>query len=119
MKAIKFPVSDYMPDSCIPDGPIAEKWTKYKREAKLINPNTFEIVANNPQIAQYLLNLKDNILKTMRKNLCNTDIYMNVRIADIQEVRHITSKSALYQMMVERNKNVQRLAEMLKLEICK
>jgi hypothetical protein len=86
---------------------------------KLTNPNTFEIVANNPQIAQYLLNLKDNILKTMRKNLCNTDIYMNVRIADIQEVRHITSKSALYQMMVERNKNVQRLAEMLKLEICK
>ena len=86
---------------------------------KLINPNTFEIVANNPQIAQYLLNLKDNILKTMRKNLCNTDIYMNVRIADIQEVRHITSKPALYQMMVEHNKNVQRLAEMLKLEICK
>ncbi|MBR2125107.1 MAG: fumarate reductase/succinate dehydrogenase flavoprotein subunit [Akkermansia sp.] len=39
MKEIKFPVSDYMPDSCIPDGPIAEKWTKYKREAKLINPN--------------------------------------------------------------------------------
>ena len=39
MNDIKFPVSDYMPDSCIPDGPIAEKWTKYKREAKLINPN--------------------------------------------------------------------------------
>ena len=39
MKEIKFPVSDYMPDSCIPEGPIAEKWTKYKREAKLINPN--------------------------------------------------------------------------------
>lgn len=85
---------------------------------KLITPNTFEIVANNPQIAQYLLNLKDNILQTMRKNLCNLDINMNVRIADIQEVRHITSKPALYQMMVQRNKNVQRLAEMLKLEIC-
>ena len=86
---------------------------------KLISSNTFEIVANNPQIAQYLLNLKDNILKTMRQNLCNTDINMSVRIADIQEVRHITSKPALYQMMVQHNKNVQRLAEMLKLEICK
>ena len=85
---------------------------------KLISHNTFEIVANNPQIAQYLLNLKDNILQTMRKNLCNLDINMSVRIADIQEVRHITSKPALYQMMVQRNKNVQRLAEMLKLEIC-
>ena len=85
---------------------------------KLISSNTFEIVANNPQIAQYLLNLKDNILQTMRKNLCNLDINMSVRIADIQEVRHITSKPALYQMMVQRNKNVQRLAEMLKLEIC-
>ncbi len=39
MNDIKFPVSDYMPDSCIPDGPIDQKWTKYKREAKLINPN--------------------------------------------------------------------------------
>ena len=39
MNDIKFPVSDYMPDSCIPDGPIEQKWTKYKREAKLINPN--------------------------------------------------------------------------------
>ncbi len=39
MKNIEFPVSDYMPDACIPEGPIAEKWTKYKRDAKLINPN--------------------------------------------------------------------------------
>lgn len=39
MNDIKFPESDYMPSSCIPDGPIEQKWTKYKREAKLINPN--------------------------------------------------------------------------------
>ena len=39
MNDIKFPVSDYMPSSCIPEGPIEQKWTKYKREAKLINPN--------------------------------------------------------------------------------
>ncbi len=39
MNHIDFPVSDYMPDACIPEGPIADKWTKYKRDAKLINPN--------------------------------------------------------------------------------
>ena len=39
MNDIQFPVSDYMPSSCIPEGPIEQKWTKYKREAKLINPN--------------------------------------------------------------------------------
>lgn len=39
MNDIKFPVSDFMPDSCIPEGPIEQKWTRYKRDAKLINPN--------------------------------------------------------------------------------
>mgnify|MGYP003221380378 FL=1 len=36
---INFPVSDWMPDANIPSGPIQDKWSKYKLEAKLINPN--------------------------------------------------------------------------------
>jgi len=39
MKDIQFPVSDFMPDACTPDAPIEQMWTKYKRDAKLINPN--------------------------------------------------------------------------------
>ena len=85
---------------------------------KLINETTFEIVANNPQIGQYLLNMKDSILGFMRKALCNSTIQMSVRIAQAQEVQHITSKPALYRKMVEKNKNIQRLAELLELEIC-
>ena len=85
---------------------------------KLINETTFEIVANNPQIGQYLLNMKDSILGAMRKALCNSTIQMSVRIAQAQEVQHITSKPALYRKMVEKNKNIQRLAELLGLEIC-
>jgi hypothetical protein len=85
---------------------------------KLIDTSTFEIVANNTQIGQYLLNLQDSILETMRKALCNTNINMSVRIAKAYEVQHITSKPALYKKMVERNKNLQRLTELLDLEIC-
>jgi hypothetical protein len=85
---------------------------------KLIDANTFEIVANNTQIGQYLLNMQDSILDTMRKALCNRNIKMSVRIAQAYEVQHITSKPALYQKMVEKNSNIKRLADLLKLEIC-
>ena len=85
---------------------------------KLINDTTFEIVANNEQIAQYLQNMKEGILKSLRQNLMNSQIQMLIRIAEIQEVQHISSKPALYQKMVEKNKNLQKLTELLKLEIC-
>jgi hypothetical protein len=85
---------------------------------KLINENTFEIVANNTQIGQYLLNMQDSILNFMRKALSNSNIQMSVRIAQAQEVQYITSKPALYRKMVEKNKNLQRLTELLGLEIC-
>lgn len=85
---------------------------------KLINETTFEIMANNPQICQYLQNLREHILQEMRTALCNNSIQMIVRIAEVQELEHITSKPALYKKMAEKNANLQRLAEMLKLEIC-
>lgn len=85
---------------------------------KLISETTFEIMANNPQICQYLQNLKEHILQEMRAALCNNSIQMIVRIAEVQELEHITSKPALYKKMAEKNANLQRLAEMLKLEIC-
>ena len=85
---------------------------------KLINETTFEIMANNPQICQYLQNLREHILQEIRSALCNNNIQMIVRIAEVQELEHITSKPALYKKMAEKNANLQRLAEMLKLEIC-
>lgn len=85
---------------------------------RLINESTFEIVASNPQIAQYLLNMKDSILKELRSFLCNARIQMSVRIAEVQELQHITSKPALYQKMAEKNANIQKLTDLLKLEIC-
>ena len=36
---IDFPISDWMPDAQIPSGPIQDKWSKYKLDAKLINPS--------------------------------------------------------------------------------
>lgn len=36
---IQFPTDPWMPDSQTPEGPIEQKWTRHKRESKLINPN--------------------------------------------------------------------------------
>ncbi len=85
---------------------------------KLLSDTTFEVVANNEQIGQSLRDKVKDILAHMRQALSNSDIQMEVRIAEAQEVQHITSKPALYKKMVEHNSNVRRLTDMLKLEIC-
>ncbi len=85
---------------------------------KLTAATTFEVVANNEQIGQMLRAMAKDILPYMQKALNNTDIRMEVRVAQAQEVRHITSKPALFQKMAEKNHNLRRLAEELKLEIC-
>lgn len=85
---------------------------------KMINENTFEVVANNDQIGTSLRNMQKNILSHLRRTLENADIHMEVRVAEAQEVQHITSKPALFKKMAEKNHNIGRLAELLKLEIC-
>ncbi len=84
---------------------------------KLINANTFEIIANNSQVSQYLHNIKDHILSNMREALHNSQIQMSIRIAEVQEVQYITSKPAMFKVMCEKNHNIQRLADELNLEI--
>ncbi len=85
---------------------------------KLINDITFAVVANNDQIGQTLRAMSQDILAYLRQTLGNSRIQMEVRVAEAQEVQHITSKPALFQKMAEKNGNIRRLAEMLKLEIC-
>ena len=84
---------------------------------KLINANTFEVIANNSQVSQYLHNIKDHILSNMREALHNSQIQMSIRIAEVQEVQYITSKPAMFKVMCEKNHNIQRLADELNLEI--
>ncbi len=85
---------------------------------KLINATTFEVVANNEQVCHALRAMEERILNHLHSALRNYGIQMVVRVAEVQEVQHITSKPALFQKMSEKNPNLRRLAEMLKLEIC-
>ena len=85
---------------------------------RMISETTFEVVANNTQIGQALRKMEKDILAHLRHTLANNSIQMEVRVAEAQEVKHITSKPALFQKMAEKNQNVRRLAELLKLEIC-
>ncbi len=85
---------------------------------RLTSATSFSVVVNNDQIAQQLRNMSKDILSFLRQELVNYQIEMEVRIAQAQEVQHITSKPALFQKMAEKNGNIRRLAEILKLEIC-
>ncbi|MBR5466013.1 MAG: DNA polymerase III subunit gamma/tau [Bacteroidaceae bacterium] len=84
---------------------------------RLIDDNTFEIVATNKQVGQYLLNMKECILREIRAGLGNFTIQMIVRVAEVQEVQVITNKTALLKTMTDKNENIQRFVDILNLEI--
>ncbi len=84
---------------------------------KMITPTTFEITASNQQVAQYMQNMKESILRFIRQGLSNTTIDMSIHTADPIQILHQTSKPALLQRMQERNKSIRKLIQELELKI--
>ena len=84
---------------------------------KMITPTTFEVTASNQQVAQYMQNMKESILRFIRQGLGNTTIDMNINTADPIQILHQTSKPALLERMQERNKSIRKLVQELELKI--
>ena len=79
--------------------------------------NTYQITANNAQIAQYLNNMMGNILSTMRQGLKNSSFQLEVRVAEAGEIKHIISKPEMFKTFVAQNNGIAILNEMLHLEL--
>lgn len=85
---------------------------------RVLNENTFEVVAGNPQVAQYLMNITKSIEQELGEHLHNGKIKMTVRVAEVQEVQHLVNKPQLYKKMIAENDCLRQLAELLQLELC-
>ena len=84
---------------------------------KMTSPTTFEVTASNQQVAQYMQNMKESILRFIRQGLGNTTIDMSIKTADPIQILHQISKPALLERMQERNKSIRKLVQELELRI--
>lgn len=82
-----------------------------------VNGNCYQITASNGQIAQYLNNMKESILATMRQGLRNDTFDLQVRVAEINEIRQKISKPGLYKQLLASNHGIEELSKMLQLEL--
>ena len=84
---------------------------------KLINDTTFEIGVDNDMVAKYMMQMIPAIQTHMREKLHNRKITMTVRVHQEKEVVRAYNHLERYQLMTQKNPKLQRLREVLKLEL--
>lgn len=83
---------------------------------QLLNQTTFEVVVNNPMQEQRLKEHSLDILTTLRENLRNTQIVMQVRVTEDNEKKLAYTNPEKYRLMVEQNPAIQKLKDEFGLE---
>jgi len=83
---------------------------------KLLDETTFEVAVDNELVQKYMLGMVPKIEQHMRTRLHNRRITMQVRISAPQETIRAYSRVEQYQMMAQKNPNLQRLKEEFGLE---
>lgn len=86
-------------------------------QPKLLQGETFEVVADNEQVKTYMLQIAPRIEAHMRQQLHNRKITMSVRVAEAAERKRAYSKPEQFQMMSQKNPNLLKLKEAFGLEL--
>ena len=84
---------------------------------KLLNDTTFEIGVDNDMVAKYMMQMLSSIENYMREKLHNRKITMTVRVLEEKEVVRAYNHVERYQLMIQKNPKLQKLREVLKLEL--
>ena len=84
---------------------------------KLINKVTFEMVLDNEYVAKEFMPLKANIESYLRKQLCNRQVKMSVRISEATEKKMPIGKVERFQAMAKKNEALLQLKEEFGLEL--
>lgn len=83
----------------------------------LLDNTTFEVVVNNPVQEQTLLEQGTNILTTLKVNLRNTQIRMQVRISVDNEKKLAYTPAEKFNLMLEENESLKKLKDEFGLEL--
>ena len=84
---------------------------------KLLNDTNFEIGVNNEMVAKYMTQLMPSIQKHLRESLHNRKITMTIRTLEVNEIVRAYSQVERFKLMNEKNPKLQKLKEILGLEL--
>ena len=84
---------------------------------KLLNDTNFEIGVDNEMVAKYMTQLIPSIEKHLRESLHNRKITMTIRTLEVNEIVRAYSQVERFKLMNEKNPKLQKLKELLGLEL--
>ena len=84
---------------------------------KLLNDTNFEIGVDNEMVAKYMTQLMPSIEKHLRESLHNRKITMTIRTLEVNEIVRAYSQVERFKLMNEKNPKLQKLKELLGLEL--
>ena len=79
-------------------------------------PN-IEVVVDNQVLLNQMSAIKGRIRNTLVKRLHNDEITLNIRLAEAEEVTKVLSKKELFEELTSTNPVIERLRELMDLEI--
>lgn len=79
-------------------------------------PNV-EVVVDNQILMEQMLQIKSRIRSTLAMTLHNTEITLNLRLAEADEVTKILSRREMFDEMRSKNPALEKLREILDLEL--
>ena len=84
---------------------------------KLLDNTNFEIGVDNEMVAKYMTQLMPSIEKHLRESLHNRKITMTIRTLEVNEIVRAYSQVERFKLMNEKNPKLQKLKELLGLEL--
>ena len=96
---------------------MAKRLIDLESNLTIIDSDHFEVVANNPAVADQLKQYKPAIEQYLRDNLDNVNITMNVRIREAEEKKRAYSRQEQFMNMCGINPSLKKLRDVLNLDL--
>ena len=96
---------------------MAKRLIDLESNLTIIDNNTFEVVANNPSVAEQLKDYKPIIETYLRERIDNFHVTMNIRVRAAEEKKRAYSRQEQYQNMCGMNPSLKKLRDMLNLDL--
>ena len=96
---------------------MAKRLIDLESNLTIIDSDHFEVVANNPAVADQLKQYKPAIEQYLRDNLDNVNITMNVRMREAEEKKRAYSRQEQFMNMCGINPSLKKLRDVLNLDL--
>lgn len=96
---------------------MANRLIDLESNLTITSDNTFEVVANNPSVAEQLKLYSPAIEQHLRVSLNNGNIRMSIRIREMEEKKRAYTRQEQFHNMCEINPSLKKLRDLLNLDL--